>query len=66
MPNWLVGHFQLPARTFTPINIWDIALNKDRQVNLGIPAGHTASVILLKGTVEVNGKQIATAGGVHL
>ena len=51
-----------PARTFTPINIWDIALNKDREVNLDIPAGHTASVIVLKGTVEVNGEQIARAG----
>ncbi len=48
-----------PARTFTPINIWDLRLNRNGLVTLNIPAGHTLSIVVLSGTVEVNGQEIA-------
>jgi len=48
-----------PARTFTPINIWDVRLNRDKAVSLDIPEGHTLSVLVLSGTVELGGRQIA-------
>jgi redox-sensitive bicupin YhaK (pirin superfamily) len=53
------GTTQGPARTFTPINIWDVRLRRDKAVTLDIPEGHTLSVLVLSGTVEVNGQEIA-------
>lgn len=47
------------ARTFTPINIWDIRLARDKKVNLDVPEGHTVSVLVLEGTAEINGREIA-------
>ena len=47
------------ARTFTPLNIWDIRLGRDKALTLDVPEGHTLSVLVLSGTVEVNGQEIA-------
>ena len=44
----IAGNFeqaQGPARTFTPINIWDVRLGRDRSVTLDVPDGHTLSVL---------------------
>ena len=70
------GDAEGPARTFTPINIWDVRLSAGKTVSLDVPEGHTLSVLVLKGTVEVNGQEIAreaqmvllgqTGGGVTL
>ncbi|MGE3627557.1 MAG: pirin family protein [Hyphomicrobiales bacterium] len=51
-----------PARTFTELNVWDVRLTRDRTVALDVPEGHTLSVLVLSGTVEVNGAEIARAG----
>lgn len=48
-----------PARTFTPINIWDLRLRRDKTVSLDVPAGHTLSVLVLSGTVSINGQELA-------
>ena len=48
-----------PARTFTPINIWDVRLARGKTATLDLPEGHTLSVLVLAGTVEVNGEEIA-------
>ncbi|MET0250595.1 MAG: pirin family protein, partial [Novosphingobium sp.] len=48
-----------PARTFTPINVWDVALNRDAEVTLDLPAGHTGLLVVLRGHVTVNGSQAA-------
>lgn len=53
------GDAEGPARTFTPINIWDVRLSAGKTVSLHVPEGHTLSVLVLKGTVEVNGQEIA-------
>lgn len=47
-----------PARTFTPMNVWDVRLNQGGEARLGSPAGHTLAVVVLHGTVLVNGAQI--------
>jgi redox-sensitive bicupin YhaK (pirin superfamily) len=47
------------ARTFTPVNIWDVRLHRGKEASLQIPAGHTLAVIVLGGTVRVNGTEIA-------
>ena len=43
-----------PARTFTPVNVWDLRLNADAEVELGLPEGHTAMIVVLPGHVTVN------------
>lgn len=48
-----------PARTFTPINMWDMRLNRDADASLPLPEGHTAMLVVLAGHVTVNGKQEA-------
>ncbi|MEZ5936243.1 MAG: pirin family protein [Alphaproteobacteria bacterium] len=48
-----------PASTFTPINIWDVRLGRDKTVALDVPEGHTLSVLVLSGTVEINGQEVA-------
>lgn len=48
-----------PARTFTPMNVWDIRLNRDGVARLTVPDGHTLALVVLHGTVLVNGSEIA-------
>lgn len=48
-----------PARTFTPMNLWDMRLGRGKTATLNVPEGHTLSVLVLSGTVEVNGQEIA-------
>lgn len=44
-----------PARTFTPINVWDVRLNAGADLHLDLPKDHTAMVVVLSGHVTVNG-----------
>jgi len=65
-----------PAKTFTPIDVWDVRLNRDGVASLTLPEGRTLAVVVLKGTVQVNGDAIAreaqlvlldrTGGGITL
>jgi redox-sensitive bicupin YhaK (pirin superfamily) len=58
----IAGNFGIskgPARTFTPINIWDVRLNRNKTARLAIPEGHTLSVLVLSGTIEIDGRTIA-------
>lgn len=48
-----------PARTFTPVNVWDMRLNRDASVRLDLPEGHTAAIVVLTGHVTVGGTQPA-------
>lgn len=45
-----------PARTFTPINVWDLRLTAGATVRLTMPEGHTAAVVPMHGGVTVNGE----------
>ena len=47
-----------PARTFTSMDVWDIRLNADRPVSLPQIVGRTAALVVLHGTVQVNGTQV--------
>jgi redox-sensitive bicupin YhaK (pirin superfamily) len=47
------------ARTFTPINVWDLQLNPDRPVMLPAPEGHTSALVVLHGTISINGTHMA-------
>jgi len=47
-----------PARTFTPINVWDLQLRQGG-ASLDVPEGHTLGLVILRGTVLINGDEIA-------
>ncbi|MFV8984247.1 pirin family protein [Serratia fonticola] len=47
-----------PARTFSPINVWDMKLNAGRTTILRVEEGHTLAVVMLHGAILVNGEQI--------
>ncbi|MGH6887915.1 MAG: pirin family protein [Rhizomicrobium sp.] len=42
-----------PAHTFTPVNVWDVRLNRDADLTLDLPEGHTAIVVVLTGHIVV-------------
>jgi redox-sensitive bicupin YhaK (pirin superfamily) len=50
-----------PAKTFTPMNLWDMRLNAGGGASLSAPAGHTGAVFVLSGKVSVNGTQARDA-----
>jgi len=45
-----------PARTFTPINLFDLRLRSGRRVQLALRDGCSAALFILKGGVLVNGE----------
>ena len=53
------------AKTFTPINVWDIHLNQGQKIDLSLPEGFTTTLLGMKGTVAMNdthtlnGKELA-------
>lgn len=51
-----------PARTFTPMNVWDVRLRASSEASLPLPEGHTLVVVVLSGTVVVSGSQVAREG----
>ena len=46
-----------PARTFTPIELYDLRLSAGRIVHVTVPEGHNTSVFVLQGRASVNGSQ---------
>lgn len=53
------GKAEGPARTFTPINLWDVRLNQSTETSLSLPDGHTAMLVVLSGNVTINGDKQA-------
>ncbi|CQI90001.1 pirin family protein [Yersinia rohdei] len=48
-----------PARSFSPLSVWDIRLNQGKSVELSLPDGWNTALIVLRGTVQVNGDAVA-------
>lgn len=46
-----------PARTFTPIDVWDLKLNAGADVELAVPEGHTLALVVLHGVIRATGNQ---------
>ncbi|PKO84500.1 MAG: quercetin 2,3-dioxygenase [Betaproteobacteria bacterium HGW-Betaproteobacteria-11] len=53
-----------PARTFTPLQVWDLRLHGAAPLDLAFAEGHTAALVVLAGTVRVNG--VATLGAAEV
>lgn len=51
-----------PAKTFTPINLWDVNLNAGKSADFPLPTGHTTAFLVLSGDVVVNGEHDAGEG----
>jgi redox-sensitive bicupin YhaK (pirin superfamily) len=47
-----------PARTFTPINVFDARLTAGREAELSLPEGHNTALVLLKGLVGVGPERV--------
>lgn len=50
-----------PARTFTPINMWDLRLDADTGLSLPVPSGHNTLVAVLSGRVIIDGRPVGEA-----
>jgi quercetin 2,3-dioxygenase len=55
-----------PARTATPMNIWDIRIDAGKTAAFALPKGHNLVVAVLNGPVEINGDSLARAGEVAI
>ena len=50
-----------PARTFSPVNLWDVRLDADAEVTLPLPDGHTSMIAVLSGHITIDGKGLGEA-----
>jgi len=48
-----------PARTFTPLNVWDVRLQRGGSAAFEVPDGWSTAVVVLRGTIQVNDDTIA-------
>jgi quercetin 2,3-dioxygenase len=46
-----------PATTFSPVNVWDGALQQDASYQLTVPPEHTTLLLVLQGELVINGTQ---------
>jgi len=63
----IAGEFQKakgPARTFTPVNLWDVRLKAGHRMDLNLPSGYTTALFVLRGKLKLNATE--QAGEVEL
>lgn len=51
-----------PAKTFSPINLWDVSLRAGKSAEFPLPDGHTTAFLVLNGRVAINGGREAGEG----
>jgi redox-sensitive bicupin YhaK (pirin superfamily) len=51
-----------PAQTFTPMDVWDLRLHQGRTMQLDYAQMRTLLLVVLSGTVQINGSQLARSG----
>ena len=47
-----------PAMTFTPVDVWDVRLQTGKTAQLRFEQGRTVALVVLHGTVQINGGEI--------
>lgn len=58
--NVIAGNFNGvggPAATYSPVNLFDIKLNKDGGLTTSIPSIHNTALLVINGSIEVNGEK---------
>jgi redox-sensitive bicupin YhaK (pirin superfamily) len=46
-----------PAKTFTPMHVWDLRLDSEQRTELALPEGWTTALVVLHGSLRVNGSE---------
>ena len=46
------------ARTFTPMNVWDMRLMSGRTLSIELPEGHTTALYVLRGSLNVDSQNV--------
>jgi quercetin 2,3-dioxygenase len=58
--NVIAGSFngtQGPATTYSPVNLFDMKLKKDGEVTINLPSTHNTAILVINGSIEVNGQK---------
>ena len=55
------GDVSGPARTFTPMNVWDLHLKAGHRIALELPEGHTTALFVLRGSLRIDDKHAVRA-----
>jgi redox-sensitive bicupin YhaK (pirin superfamily) len=55
-----------PARTFTPVHLWDVHLPAGASVELALPAGFHSALVLRRGDLDVEGQRVTGAARLAL
>jgi len=61
----IAGEFagrQGPARTHTPMHVWDMRLSSDGVARLDLPEGWNTMLVVLHGTLQINDTEVAREG----
>jgi len=51
-----------PARTYSPINAWDVQLEPGADVEMAVPPGHFSLLVVQQGAVVVNDSSVSAVG----
>jgi len=57
----IAGEFQGtkgPARTFTPVHLWDVRLNAGGRAELAVPENYTTALVVQRGAATLNGSEV--------
>lgn len=46
-----------PAKTFTPMHVWDLRLDGEERTDFTLPDGWTTALVVLEGSLRVNGSE---------
>ncbi len=55
------GGVRGPARTFTPMNVWDVRLAAGKQLDFDVPEGWTTAIVVLRGGVRIGDETVGEA-----
>ncbi len=61
-----LGEAKGPAKTFTPLNLWDVRLNAGAQADLAVSEGDNLIVVVLHGEITLNGSDVVHASELAL
>jgi redox-sensitive bicupin YhaK (pirin superfamily) len=50
------------ARTFSPVDVWDVRLEQGRNATFGFKEGNTVALVILRGNMQINGGDIVREG----
>lgn len=55
-----------PAKTFTPMHVWDMRLNRQKHIEIDLPDGYTTALVVLKGAIKINDSEAIKPAGFGL